>query len=146
MTYSGWTLERENQLKVLWLRGDTVTQIAKQIGGVTRNAVIGKRIRMGLPDRGMPARTYRKGAASAPVNPTRPKPKAPVVAYIPKSNGPKRGPNSVRFIDRRANQCPMFCEGEEGAQGFVCGDAAEAGSWCRKCRALVFDFRAKAAA
>ena len=38
----GWTDERVSTLKKLWLEGLSASQIAKQLGGVTRNAVIGK--------------------------------------------------------------------------------------------------------
>ena len=37
-----WTDERVEQLKKLWSEGLSASQIAKQLGGVTRNAVIGK--------------------------------------------------------------------------------------------------------
>lgn len=46
-----WTPEREEMLAKLWAEGLSCSQIATRIGGVTRNAVIGKRIRLGLPDR-----------------------------------------------------------------------------------------------
>ncbi|MDO8902062.1 MAG: GcrA family cell cycle regulator, partial [Phenylobacterium sp.] len=38
----GWTDERVETLKKLWQDGLSASQIAKQLGGVTRNAVIGK--------------------------------------------------------------------------------------------------------
>jgi hypothetical protein len=38
----GWTDERVELLKKLWQDGLSASQIAKQLGGVTRNAVIGK--------------------------------------------------------------------------------------------------------
>lgn len=47
-----WNDESEALLAKLWTDGLSASQIASRIGGVTRNAVIGKRIRMGLPDRG----------------------------------------------------------------------------------------------
>jgi len=37
-----WTDERVEVLKKLWSDGLSASQIAKQLGGVTRNAVIGK--------------------------------------------------------------------------------------------------------
>ncbi len=48
----GWTDERVATLKKLWLDGLSASQIAKQLGGVTRNAVIGKLHRLGLNGRG----------------------------------------------------------------------------------------------
>ena len=47
----GWTDERVGTLKKLWLEGLSASQIAKQLGGVTRNAVIGKVHRLGLSGR-----------------------------------------------------------------------------------------------
>ena len=47
----GWTDERVALLKKLWLEGLSASQIAKQLGGVTRNAVIGKVHRLGLSGR-----------------------------------------------------------------------------------------------
>jgi GcrA cell cycle regulator len=43
-----WTEERASQLKELWAQGLSARQIADQLGGVTRNAVIGKAHRLGL--------------------------------------------------------------------------------------------------
>lgn len=45
---SGWTEDRTNTLKKLWKDGLSASQIAKQLGGVTRNGVIGKVHRLGL--------------------------------------------------------------------------------------------------
>ncbi|MDD2870033.1 GcrA family cell cycle regulator [Neomegalonema sp.] len=46
-----WTDERVEQLKALWHEGASASQIAKQLGGVSRNAVIGKVHRLGLSNR-----------------------------------------------------------------------------------------------
>jgi len=43
-----WTLEKIDKLKQLWGKGNTAGQIASIIGGVTRNAVIGKAYRLNL--------------------------------------------------------------------------------------------------
>ena len=37
-----WTDERVELLKKMWAEGQSASQIAKELGGVTRNAVIGK--------------------------------------------------------------------------------------------------------
>ncbi len=50
-----WTDERVETLKALWLDGLSASQIAKQLGGVTRNAVIGKVHRLGLSGRAAPS-------------------------------------------------------------------------------------------
>lgn len=43
-----WTEERIEKLKNLWGSGKTAAEIAEDLGGVTRNAVIGKANRLGL--------------------------------------------------------------------------------------------------
>ena len=43
-----WTDEKVNKLKDLWGKGQTASQIAEIIGGVSRNAVIGKAHRLNL--------------------------------------------------------------------------------------------------
>ena len=43
-----WTEARVNKLKELWGKGQTASQIAEIIGGVSRNAVIGKAHRLNL--------------------------------------------------------------------------------------------------
>ena len=81
----GWTDERVETLKKLWLDGLSASQIAKQLGGVTRNAVIGKVHRLGLSGRAapsQPARTPFKAPRPArPVSaaPTPPAPRRAVV-------------------------------------------------------------------
>ena len=45
---------------MLWAAGLTCAQIAAQMGGVSRNAVIGKRVRLGLPDRATRPRLVRE--------------------------------------------------------------------------------------
>ncbi len=60
----GWTDERVEQLKTLWAEGLSASQIARAIGGVSRNAVIGKVHRLGLAGRAGPTRVERPRAAS----------------------------------------------------------------------------------
>ena len=43
-----WTTEKVEKLKELWGKGSTASQIAEIIGGVSRNAVIGKAHRLNL--------------------------------------------------------------------------------------------------
>lgn len=50
-----WTDERVETLKKLWSDGLSASQIAAELGGITRNAVIGKVHRLGLSGRAKPA-------------------------------------------------------------------------------------------
>jgi GcrA cell cycle regulator len=59
-----WTDERIERLKALWTKGMTASHIADELGGVSRNAVIGKAHRLGLQ------------ARPSPVKPNEPEPKA----------------------------------------------------------------------
>ena len=43
-----WTEEKVEKLKELWGKGNTASQIAEIIGGISRNAVIGKAHRLNL--------------------------------------------------------------------------------------------------
>lgn len=47
-----WTPDRVEALKKMWSDGQSASQIASDLGGVTRNAVIGKIHRLGLSNRG----------------------------------------------------------------------------------------------
>jgi len=52
-----WTDERVELLKKLWTEGLSASQIAGRLGGVTRNAVIGKVHRLGLSGRATSSRS-----------------------------------------------------------------------------------------
>ncbi len=60
-----WTDERIDQLKRLWEAGNTASQIAEELGGVSRNAVIGKAHRLGLQSRPSPVRSNEAAAPAA---------------------------------------------------------------------------------
>ncbi|GAA4758048.1 GcrA family cell cycle regulator [Sphingomonas daechungensis] len=66
-----WTEERIERLKAMWTQGATASQIADELGGVSRNAVIGKAHRLGLEARPSPVKPgeekeHRAPAAAAP--------------------------------------------------------------------------------
>jgi GcrA cell cycle regulator len=85
----GWTDERVETLKKLWLDGLSASQIAKQLGGVTRNAVIGKVHRLGLSGRAAPSQPARpvfkapKAARPAAAAPPAARRAAPVEEHPP---------------------------------------------------------------
>ena len=89
-----WTDERVETLKRMWGEGQSASQIAKELGGVTRNAVIGKVHRLGLSNRAgaggnaaKPAAKEKPAVAAAPVKPAA-KPAAKTKA-APASTPPK---------------------------------------------------------
>ncbi len=51
-----WTEEREETLRKLWASGVTASQIAEELGDISRNAVIAKAHRLGLQSRPSPVK------------------------------------------------------------------------------------------
>ena len=84
-----WTDERVETLKRMWGEGQSASQIAKELGGVTRNAVIGKVHRLGLSNRAGGTEEEVEApqdAAAAPPKPeaVRPEPAPPRAAEPPR--------------------------------------------------------------
>lgn len=61
-----WTDERIDLLKSMWEKGMTASQIADELGGVSRNAVIGKAHRLGLKARPSPVKPGEEESAAPP--------------------------------------------------------------------------------
>jgi GcrA cell cycle regulator len=59
-----WTEQRIEMLRRLWGQGQTASQIAVALGGVTRNAVIGKAHRLGLTGRPSPIKRDGSGTTA----------------------------------------------------------------------------------
>jgi GcrA cell cycle regulator len=68
-----WTDERVETLKKMWGEGQSASQIAKELGSVTRNAVIGKVHRLGLSNRAGAGPAPTPAPASGKVSPGREK-------------------------------------------------------------------------
>lgn len=77
-----WTDERIATLKKMWEGGSTASQIADELGGVSRNAVIGKAHRLGLKARPSPVKANEKKPAA----------KKPAAKAAPKKSAPKPAP------------------------------------------------------
>jgi GcrA cell cycle regulator len=81
-----WTEERIERLKNMWAKGATASQIADELGGVSRNAVIGKAHRLGLEQRPSPVKAgEEKESKKAAPAAAAPAPKAPPKADAPAS-------------------------------------------------------------
>lgn len=83
-----WTDERIGDLRRMWDEGLTASQIAESLGGVSRNAVIGKAHRLGLTPRPSPVKTSaelekERAAAAAPSPDALAAPPEPTVAATP---------------------------------------------------------------
>ena len=82
-----WTDERIERLKKMWHDGATASQIADELGGVSRNAVIGKAHRLGLEQRPSPVKPGEEKEAKKPA----PAAAAPKPA-APKAEAPRAAP------------------------------------------------------
>ena len=109
----GWTDERVELLKKLWQDGLSASQIAKQLGGVTRNAVIGKVHRLGLSGRAAPSKPQRT-VFKAP-RPARPAataaPSAPRRIAEPVSATSTPAPAPARYVDERPGTATVLTLG-----------------------------------
>ena len=80
-----WTEERIDRLKKMWADGATASQIADELGGVSRNAVIGKAHRLGLEQRPSPVKHDEKEKKPAPTAAPAAKPAARQEAAAPRT-------------------------------------------------------------
>lgn len=98
-----WTDDRVELLKKMWTDGKSASQIAKELGSVTRNAVIGKVHRLGLSSRGgdgavevEPQAAEEPVAVAAPA----PAPAAPApVAEAPRVEAAPSPPTALDAVD-----------------------------------------------
>ena len=88
-----WTEERTATLKRMWEGGSTATEIAKELGEVSRNAVIGKAHRLGLKSRPSPVKSAEKKAPASKAKPAPKKKAAPAPSPAPApAPAPAQGP------------------------------------------------------
>lgn len=122
-----WTHERVSLLRAMWVKGWPASVIARELGGVSRNAVIGKAHRIGLPGRKTPNRKV-KPVRTRPVEAARKTP-APALKAKP---GPKRAsePQSLELtiIEIGRHQC-RWATGERSGQTVFCGHETT-GTYC----------------
>ena len=86
-----WTDERIETLTKMWEGGSTASQIAEELGGVSRNAVIGKAHRLGLKARPSPVKANEK-PEPAPVRAVKPLAEAP---RAPQPAAPRAAPAAM---------------------------------------------------
>jgi GcrA cell cycle regulator len=140
----GWTDERVELLKKLWQDGLSASQIAKQLGGVTRNAVIGKVHRLGLSGRAAPskpARTVFK--APRPARPVAAAPSAPRrIAEPAVATATAVQPSPVRYVEEAPGTATVLtlgahmCKwpiGDPALDNFTfCGRRSGEGPYCHE--------------
>ncbi len=131
-----WTDDRVDVLKKLWLEGLSASQIAKQLGGVTRNAVIGKVHRLGLSGRAAPSqparavlRAPRPPRAASPSTPRRsenhtPQPRPePVRVYVTEE------PGTATVLTLGAHMCKWPIGDPSSTEFTFCGRGTS-GTYC----------------
>jgi GcrA cell cycle regulator len=134
-----WSDERVALLRKLWAEGLSASQIAKQLGQVTRNAVIGKVHRLGLAGRATPSRPAKRPVRAARprlVGPSAPRLR-PAFTAVPALDTPQLEP--LRFDDgRTANVLSLsermckFPIGDPNDTSFAfCGRDATCGPYCQ---------------
>nr|WP_314463878.1 GcrA family cell cycle regulator [uncultured Novosphingobium sp.] len=116
-----WTDERIEKLTKMWEGGATASQIADELGGVSRNAVIGKAHRLGLKARPSPVKANEKPARPAPA-PKKPKP----VEAAPAAPEPQAEAPVVRAAAPQPAAAPAPRAPEPAASPVAAGDAAPA--------------------
>ena len=137
----GWTDERVELLKKLWQDGLSASQIAKQLGGVTRNAVIGKVHRLGLSGRAAPSKPARTTfKAPRPARPISAAPSAP--RRIAEPVALAAHPTPVRYVEEAPGTATVLtlgahmCKwpiGDPSLDSFTfCGRRAGDGPYCHE--------------
>ena len=154
-TDHSWTDDRAELAKQKYLEGFSASQIAKILGGVSRNAVIGKLHRMGALPQGRPC-TARPGRTSpatlrvaarqsipvrvrtfdvGPAEPVAPPQPAPEPAPVPAEA------KALRICDPGFGGC-RWPISDDGADSLFCCAPKKPGSfWCAAHGALGYDLR-----
>jgi GcrA cell cycle regulator len=125
-------------MRALWVDGRSAREIADHLGGITRNAVIGRVTRMGLqrridPQSNATARVekVRRARRTRPLVMRKPPP-TPPPAPIPVE------PLNIPFLDRQVGQCRAVTDATRYEQK-VCGHTCEgAALYCHWHRALFY--------
>lgn len=137
-----WTEERTTLAKSMWEEGFSASIIADKLGDITRNAVIGKVMRMGLQRRQGPVSFRLDGKTLRPAKTPKPKvarpPRGPKLKAEPIPEPPAVFTTEhFRTIGQLENEHCRFPCWEDGAtidQQFYCGtptaDVADGRAWC----------------
>jgi len=134
-----WTEERVARLRKLWAEGNSASRIAKQLGGVSRNAVIGKVHRLGLNGRqkkyGLQTSVIDnriKGAALKRKQIAAAKALGALIASMPPIDP------TLTIATIGENRC-RYINGDPLADGTLCGRTTTGGAWCIMHHRLVYE-------
>ncbi len=117
-----WTDERVTLLKKMWCEGKTAAEIAKELGNVTRNAVIGKAHRLKLSNRVSPIQQNKKPVAvpAGKVQPQLAERKVQKTDFQDNRKG-------IPLVDLKAQECRWPLGDPREAHFGFCGHASVAG-------------------
>lgn len=135
----GWSEQRVARLKSLWADGLSCSAIARDLGGITRNAVIGKVCRLGLPHRKIsdnshkrPYPKQRRSPATFNFGTTKAKANGPSIApepYVSRETVVTPPEKRIPFEALEISHC-RYPHGETPPYAF-CGAKSILGtSWC----------------
>ena len=121
-----WTDERIDRLKELWTQGMTASQIADELGGVSRNAVIGKAHRLGLQSRPSPVKANEAQPAAPAAAEAAVPPAAAPPAPEEEAPAPAAAPEPAPVVEAAAEPAPWEEEDVEASAAEADAPAEEA--------------------
>ena len=131
-----WSEDRVITLRKMWAEGYSASQIAKELGGVTRNACIGKLHRLGLNRGGVRRPPNVNAVRTARIVRDKPIPKPRLVYVAPKENEPLE-PLGETIDKAKHGQC-LWIEGDPKQDGRICGRETGGHAYCQHHRAAVY--------
>ncbi|WP_225766602.1 GcrA family cell cycle regulator [Inquilinus sp. Marseille-Q2685] len=117
-----WTEERVAQLRQLWGNGKSASEIAEILGGVSRNAVIGKAHRLELS--GRPSPIKRKEDEEEEVAVTAAAEAPPAVEKVPAKPVPERKSGGATILNLTERMCKWPIGDPRDKDFHFCGKAA----------------------
>lgn len=142
-----WSDERTTECVNLWNRGFSATEVARCLGGTTRNAVIGKIHRLGLSHRTTVVRSKQRGAGNRKDRKGKPRgffdatlivKSIPKVYEAPLPPEPERPETLVSLADLEDSQCRFIYGDPKSDYGFCGCQTATGSSYCEGHHHVVF--------
>jgi len=144
---TAWPKERAEELRRLYLSGLSASQIAARLGGVSRNAVIGKALRMGLVSpygrrASAPGKTPRQIATAEATGAVQRIKSGSIYNGDPRKSPARVAPvadvtGAKPWTERKTGEC-AFPVGGEGADTLSCCAPSGGGTYCAAHMARMF--------
>ena len=131
MSDLAWTDDRVERLKALWKDGLSASQVAKALGGVTRNAVIGKLHRLKLTGSRPTLPRPRRLSSPRPPRPARRLRRPSLAPLVPAAAAPPEGPGLFRSFTELKPRCCKWPIGDPlGGEFSLCGRPTDGRPYC----------------